>query len=426
MDRELNLLGLSKTGKKIPIEVGLSMLIHDAKKRTLATVVDVTDRVQRIHEVEVQKEKDKFFAHMSHEIRTPMNGVIGLSYLALQCDTTPEVTEYLEKIHQSGESLLSIINDILDFSKIEAGELKVEKIDFELRDVLEQLSNILEFQASEKGLAFKVNVEPSVPEYLKGDPVRLQQILLNLTNNAVKFTEHGDVCVEVQLAQQSDYTVVLQFTVRDTGIGMNPDQMSCLFQSFSQVDNSTARKYGGTGVGLAISKQLGEMMGGEISVESEPNRGSTFAFTLSFESGNEPEQQGTKTSSQPSLEGFRVLLVEDNKINQLVEKEVLLSIGVDTVMIAENGQEAIDAVQQHPFDIVLMDIQMPGMDGYEATKQIRNQFSSTDLPIIAMTANAMKEDREKTSAVGMNDHISKPIDIDVLHRALQHWYEKKR
>jgi len=383
----------------------------------LATVVDVTDRVQRIQEVEMQKEKDRFFAHMSHEIRTPMNGVIGLSYLALRCDTTPEVSEYLEKIKQSGEFLLSIINDILDFSKIEAGELRIEKIDFELREILEKLSNILAFQASDKGLIFKVNAASSIPKYLKGDPVRLQQVLLNLTSNAVKFTERGDVRVEIQLGQQLDSAMELQFAVHDTGIGMNPEQMSRLFHSFSQVDKSMARKYGGTGLGLAISKELVRMMGGEISVESEQNKGSTFSFTLPFELGESPVQMNSKSGTYPVLEGLRVLLAEDNRINQLVAKEILLSIGAE-VVIAGNGQEAVDAVEKNLFDIVLMDIQMPEVDGYEATRRIRKQLSPTELPIVAMTAHAMKEDKEKSLSAGMNDHILKPIDIKKLHRML--------
>jgi PAS domain S-box-containing protein len=521
---------------------------------------------------EANKAKSDFLANMSHEIRTPMNAVIGMAHLALKTDLTAKQRDYVSKIQSSANSLLVIINDILDFSKIEAGKLAMEAVDFNLEDVLENLGNLVAVKAGEKKdleVLFSTGVD--VPRFLVGDPLRLGQVLLNLVNNAIKFTEAGEIVVSTVLESRRPEGVMLRFTVSDTGIGLTPGQQAKLFQSFSQADTSTTRKYGGTGLGLTISKRLVEMMGGEIWVESEPGQGSRFIFTARFELGAEKAKtqfvphedlRGMKVlvvddnatsrnifkdmlesfsfdvtlaasgeeglselesaaADQPfklvimdwkmsgldgietarrikshrslraipaiimataygreeimrqaekaGLEGFlikpinasvlldtivlafsqetveegdsgrgvvdarqdierlsgtRVLLVEDNVINQQVAKEILEGAGI-AVSLADNGRQGVEAVARGDFDAVLMDIQMPVMDGYAATREIRRSRHHQDLPIIAMTAHAMSGDADKSIAAGMNDHVTKPIDPDQLFAALKRWVALK-
>jgi signal transduction histidine kinase/CheY-like chemotaxis protein len=534
---------------------------------------------------EATKAKSDFLANMSHEIRTPMNAVIGMAHLALKTDLTPKQFDYLKKVDISAKSLLGIINDILDFSKIEAGKLDMESVDFQLEDTLDNISTLVGIKTQEKGLELLFKTDPSVPTALVGDSLRLGQILVNLSNNAVKFTDSGEIVVSTELVNKDDTQATLKFSVQDTGIGMTEAQAAKLFQPFSQADSSTTRKYGGTGLGLTISKRLAEMMGGEIWVESEPGRGSTFSFTANFEkakkqykpaselrgmkvlvvddnatsrdilqemlesfsfevtvaaSGPEgitelesanadkpfelvvmdwkmPDMDGLEASrriknhgglskipaivlvtaygreevmqqaEEVGLEGFllkpvspsmlfdaimqafgeavpevsrvaqrkeqeaealkhiqgaRVLLVEDNEINQQVAKEILEGAGLN-VALASNGQEAVNAVKENNYDAVLMDVQMPIMDGYQATRKIREwetevrkqraedrsqdsvhspQFS--ELPVIAMTAHAMAGDEQKSLEAGMNDHITKPIDPEQLFATLQKWIKQ--
>ena len=366
--------------------------------------------------------KAQFLSTMSHEIRTPMNAVIGFTHLLLQLDPTPQQTEYLRLLKFSAENLLVLINDILDFSKIEAGKVEFEEADFSIKDLVGNIRLALLQKANEKNIQLKLLIDQDLPEAVKGDPVRLGQILTNLISNAVKFTPKGRVTITASLNRREKDCTLIDFEVEDTGIGIAEDKLEHIFESFAQAAAETTRKYGGTGLGLTITKKLLHLMGSKINVKSELDRGSTFYFTLVMKNssatfaGHDKDQVKVEIKS---LKGVKILIVEDNQINVILAKQYMKLWDVDCD-VAENGEIALTLVQTNDYDIVLMDLQMPIMDGYQTTIAIRNlpgdKFRT--LPIIALTASAMLDIKDQAFVVGMNDYVSKPFNPDDLYRKI--------
>jgi PAS domain S-box-containing protein len=411
---------LEEDGRK----TGFQCFVRDiSEKRTMQLELDAFHKAliaAREEAEDARKMQEKFLANMSHEIRTPMNGIHGMTQLLRETALNPQQQEFAGMINQSAENLLVIINDILDFSKIKAGKLSIEKIRFRPADVIANLRALFALRIAKKKLDFETALDPDIPEWLRGDPHRLSQVLINLVGNAIKFTEKGSIRVKAILEENRPGSVTLGFSVSDDGIGIKKADLPDIFESFTQAGSDTARKYGGTGLGLAISKQLLALQGGSIEVSSREGAGTTVHFHLPFDDKPDTDHRLTGVPLIGNYEGFlqdlRVLVAEDNPINQKVIEHVLLKAGA-RITIADDGGQAVHRLQNETFDLIIMDLQMPVMDGYEATRYLR-QTLNLRTPILAMTASAIKGEWNRCLQAGMNDYMSKPFEFNDFYRRI--------
>jgi len=407
-------------------------------KQVLRTTMDITDRKKNELDLLEAKQaaenasiaKAIFLSNMSHEIRTPMNAIMGLTGLLLQENLPDQVIENLNSIKQSSENLLIIINDILDFSKIEAGKITFEKIDFSIRNVISHHIKTLAYKFREKGVDFVLSYDERIPEVVIGDPYRLNQILMNLTGNALKFTKQGEVKVITELIDENRKEVNIKFIVKDSGIGIPENHIHSIFESYIQGAEDVSRNFGGTGLGLTITKQLIDLQNGEISVKSQVNKGSEFTFTLRFGRSEKKslDENQTIRVEKPDLKGKKVLVVEDNQINQFVIKQILEKCSA-SVVFADNGQVCLDLLKTNVFFCVFMDLQMPVMDGYEATRIIRSDTENTyfqTLPIMALTADALIETRKRVMQSGFNDFLTKPFKEQELFQMINKYLKSEQ
>ncbi len=414
-DERGNVMGIVIVARDITSRKKFENELIDAKRNA--------EKAAKIAE-EAVKAKQQFLSNMSHEIRTPMNAIVGFTKVVLKTELNEKQKEYINAIKISGDALIVLINDILDLAKVDAGKMTFEKIPFKLSASVYAMLHLFETKIKEKNIELVKNYDTSIPEVLVGDPVRLHQVVLNLVSNAIKFTSHGKITVDVRMVSQDNEKAILRFSVSDTGIGIPPDRIESIFDNFQQATSGTSRLYGGTGLGLAIVKQLVTAQGGSIDVKSEVGKGSTFSFTLAFKKTKEkilnPEDENEV--DHKTAKNGRILVVEDVALNQLLMKTLLADFGYE-LEIAGNGRIAIEKLKDKKFDLILMDLQMPEMNGFAATEHIRNTLK-LDLPIIALTADVTTVDLEKCKAIGMNDYISKPIDDKLLLKKLNKYLEK--
>jgi PAS domain S-box-containing protein len=422
----------TKQGERKWLFVGAAPLLDEQKEPTgtIGINLDITHQKQmerNLREAKQQAEnsaraKELFLANMSHEIRTPMNAILGMSQLLAKTTLAPLQSNYLNAISTSAQNLLVIIDDILDISKLDAGKMTIERVGFNVARLCEQVEKTMLYKAEEKGLRFVTKVSPLIPDVVLGDPYRITQILLNLASNSVKFTEKGEVTVECEVAGYVNEQVIIAFSVCDTGVGIDPAYLDSIFQEFSQEDTSITRKFGGTGLGLSISRSLARLMGGEIYIESEKGQGTSSHFCLFLSTGTMqdlPQRKLVAINNPQELTGKRVLVVEDNEYNRLLARTFLTNAGLD-VSEAENGELAVACVREHSFDLILMDVQMPVMDGFEAARHLRQDLGLTT-PIIALTASAINGEKQRCLAAGMNDYLTKPFFEDELLQLVHDW-----
>lgn len=404
-------------------EEKLNILVNERTRELNETMLELQKTnselsITRDNLIETQKFRQQFLANMSHEIRTPMNAIVGLTNLLIKSPLNEQQEKYLNVIKKSGGNLLVIINDILDLAKIESGKMELESVPFPFVSAIHNITTILGLKAEEKGIKMEQIIGDGVPEFVVGDETRITQVIMNLAGNAIKFTEKGAVTISVVPEHTNGSDVVIRIGIRDTGIGIPADKIDTIFESFGQASSDTTRKFGGTGLGLTISKQLVEMHGGDLKVQSEPGKGSEFYFTIRYAIASKPKEDNLdELATSHDLSNIKILLVEDNEFNQMVAVDTLNDIFPEVkVEVAVDGQDALDKLKENNYSFIFMDIQMPGMDGYETTRQIRKLQDPVkkNIRICAMTANVTREEIDECVASGMNDYMMKPFSTEIL------------